>query len=237
MTPPSGQRARARPRPLFGRSRRALRGQALVELALIIPILLFLLLGALDLGRVFYANITVASAAKEAALRASAGASDWDTAAVNESRGGFVQIAARDVSAAYSDSTNECSDSASFGATVTATVDTPFTAITPYVGAIIGGQTITLTSVATAHCAVLPTTAFATPTPTPGPTPTMCTVPNILGQNYLVAATTISNANLTPSGSQTNGGGNQKGQVASQNPAGGLLVSCGSTVSYLYYKP
>ena len=46
-------------------------GQALVELALIVPIMLALLLGALDLGRVFYANITITSAAKEAALRAS----------------------------------------------------------------------------------------------------------------------------------------------------------------------
>ena len=48
------------------------RGQALIELALILPILLFLLLGALDLGRAFYSTITVASAAKEAALSASA---------------------------------------------------------------------------------------------------------------------------------------------------------------------
>ena len=61
--------------------------------------MLFLLLGALDLGRVFYANITVASAAKEAALaringRRTTGAA---AAAVNESRGGFVTVATTDV--------------------------------------------------------------------------------------------------------------------------------------------
>ena len=67
MTLPSGQGARARPRPLLGRTRRARRGQALVELAIILPVMLFLLLGALDLGRVFYANITVASAHGRAA--------------------------------------------------------------------------------------------------------------------------------------------------------------------------
>ena len=59
MTLTPGQRAPARPRRPVGRLRRARHtGQALVELALILPIMLFLLLGALDLGRVFYANIT-----------------------------------------------------------------------------------------------------------------------------------------------------------------------------------
>ena len=108
--------------------------------------MLFLLLGALDLGRVFYANITVSSAAKEAALRASEGHPDGATAAVRESEGGFVVIDARNVTTVYSDSTNQCSDTASFGATVTATVTAPFAAITPYVGAVVGGQTVTLTS-------------------------------------------------------------------------------------------
>ena len=111
MTPPSGQRARARSRPLSGRTRRARRrGQALVELAIILPVMLFLLLGALDLGRVFYANITVENAAKEAALRASDGNNDWAAAAVNESRGGFVQITAGSVAIQFSDAVNRCDE-------------------------------------------------------------------------------------------------------------------------------
>src|SRR6266849_4492379 len=49
--------------------RRAL-GQALVELALILPVLLLLSTAALDLGRLYYGQITINNAAKEGALEA-----------------------------------------------------------------------------------------------------------------------------------------------------------------------
>ena len=68
MTTPSGQRARARSRPRFGRTSRARpRGQALVEFALILPILLFLLVIAIDFGRLFYLNIGINNGAREGA--------------------------------------------------------------------------------------------------------------------------------------------------------------------------
>lgn len=50
--------------PLFGRSR----GQSLVELALILPIFLLLIAGAVDLGRLFYAYVAITNASKEGAL-------------------------------------------------------------------------------------------------------------------------------------------------------------------------
>ena len=169
----SGRPAQPCTRPPDDRgSRISAGGQALVELVLILPVLLFLLLGALDLGRVFYSNITITSAAKEAALRASTGASDAAAAAVNESRGGFVTVTSANVTTAYSNSTDHCSSSTTFGSTVTVTVSAPFQAITPYVGAVLGGQTVTLHSQATAHCVVLPVAAVASATPTPAPTPT-----------------------------------------------------------------
>lgn len=43
------------------------RGQALVELAIMLPILLIILLGVIDFGRVFYAYVTITNAAREGA--------------------------------------------------------------------------------------------------------------------------------------------------------------------------
>lgn len=47
------------------------RGANLVEMALVVPLLLLLLMGAADLGRVFYAHIAITNAAREAARYAS----------------------------------------------------------------------------------------------------------------------------------------------------------------------
>ena len=62
-----------RPRPLSGPFRRrsdraAFRGQALVETALILPIIILLLLMGIDLGRVFFTSIDLRNAAHEATM-------------------------------------------------------------------------------------------------------------------------------------------------------------------------
>lgn len=48
-------------------SRKSERGQDLVEFALLLPVLLLLILGALDLGRMFFASISITNAAREGA--------------------------------------------------------------------------------------------------------------------------------------------------------------------------
>lgn len=53
-------------------------GQAMVEMALVLPLLLLLLLGIIEMGRVGYAYITVSNAARSAARVASAGGMDLD---------------------------------------------------------------------------------------------------------------------------------------------------------------
>ena len=72
--------------------RRRSRGQAIVELALLLPILMILFLGALDLGRLFQARVTA-----EAATRAGA---SWGA--------GILANATQALSPVYAMSTNKC---------------------------------------------------------------------------------------------------------------------------------
>src|SRR3954447_20899578 len=131
-------------------------GQALVELALVTVVMLLLLVGALDLGRVFYGQIAVTDAAKEGALVASQGGTYTDSvgAAVTEAKGGIVQVATANVTVAPTTIPNKpCGDTASSTTPpVTVTVKAPFTAITPIVGAILSGNGGFVTASVTTPC-------------------------------------------------------------------------------------
>lgn len=252
MHHPPGTRAYARMRPP-GRLRRARRhGQALTELALVLPVLLLLLLGALDLGRLFYGQITITNAAKEGALVASRGgtydassgcgsANTVKCGALAEAAGGFVQVAQARVTQAPNTAV-ACPTDATLGDTVTVTVTSPFQFITPFIG-----QNLTLSATASAECAVLPQTAFVpqpTPTPTPGPGPTPTPIPTPTPCAFIVptvnglaapgaANAAISGAGLTPSGTVVSNGP-PNGLARSQNPTAGTCVVAGSVVSYVY---
>jgi Flp pilus assembly protein TadG len=65
---PSGMQRRAP-----GLLDRLRRGQGLLELAMVLPFLLLILLGAIDLGRVFFAYAAISNAAYEAARQAARG--------------------------------------------------------------------------------------------------------------------------------------------------------------------
>ena len=57
-----------KPIAILSRRRKHTRGQALVELALVVPILLLLFAAAADLGRAFYAYVAIENSAKEGAF-------------------------------------------------------------------------------------------------------------------------------------------------------------------------
>jgi Flp pilus assembly protein TadG len=153
------------------------RGQALVELALIVPVLALLLLATLDLGRLYYSTITVTNAAREAALEATVNPSSYTAgtcdpvtssivcAAVNEARNSWVTVAPADVVASCNPS---CSKA--YGNEVTVTVTGHFDLLTPLIGAFTGGQNVTLSSTAKAEVIEVPV-PLGTPTPAPTPTP------------------------------------------------------------------
>jgi PKD repeat protein len=180
MNPISWRRAVRPPSATRTPGRRASRsqGQAVVELALILPVFLILLASALDLGRLFYSQISVNDAAREATLEASRNPTSFipNTActsankesnrimcrAMNESQGSFVTVAPTDVSLACS--TSPCPTTPVLGQTVSVTVVGHFRLITPLLAVFFGGQDTSFASTASAQLLATPP-AVAVPGP------------------------------------------------------------------------
>ena len=153
-------------------------GQAIVELALILPVLLLLLVGALDLGRVFYSQITINDAAREGALEGAKNPTSFiaGTACtsankdanrimcrtLNEARGGFVTVAPADVSVACS--TGACPATPTLGQTISVAVTGRMRLLTPILGAIFGSQDLAISANATAQLNAAPTATGTAPT-------------------------------------------------------------------------
>jgi hypothetical protein len=167
-----------------------------VEFAMILPVFALLFAATLDLGRLFYAQITLTNAAREGAFQAAQtpfsfnnGQSckddgdpeeeDSDNLVVCrvtlESRNSFLTIQPKDISRSCSPS--DCPKS--IGSTATVTVRGDFTFLTPLLQPFFKSQTITLTARATAQREYVPTPPPAAPFPTTGPTelPGECTIP------------------------------------------------------------
>jgi Flp pilus assembly protein TadG len=99
-------------------------GQGLVELALLLPMLLVIAMGVIDLGRVYFAHVAITNAAREAAFYVSLepDASDASVQAVVDAEiGGQLDGVARVI---------EVSDDRAPGAQLTVTLQHDFQAIT-----------------------------------------------------------------------------------------------------------
>jgi PKD repeat protein len=148
-----------------------------VEFALIAPVMLLLVLTAIDLGRLLYSQIVITNAAKEGALVASQGGTfqanqpcsdtnDVMCGVLTEAKGGFVEVDQARVTL----SPAVCQKNAEYPASgsppnVSVTVQAPFRLVTPVIGAIIAPN-ITLTGTAQAQCLVVPDITFpSTPAP------------------------------------------------------------------------
>ena len=140
------------------------RGQALVEMALMVVVLVLLLSGVLDLGRAYYAYLALKDAAGEGAYFGSvypswADASDclnpWNiefrvrNAAPS---GGLIDW--------NGPTTYVTTTVVSVSATelITVAVTTDYTLAAPFIGAIAGSQTLPLTAVSTARILAPPAT-------------------------------------------------------------------------------
>jgi Flp pilus assembly protein TadG len=120
------------------RPRDAQRGQALVEFALLVPILFVIVLGAIDFGRLYFAYTTIANAAREGAMCASLGTlcPGGASGAVNAEIGGSLP----------GGMTTTVSGGGSPGSSLTVTVQYSFQAVTT---AILSTRTFPMQATAT----------------------------------------------------------------------------------------
>ena len=146
--------------------RRRTRGQALVEFALVIPLLLLLIFGIVDAGRLIYAYNTVSNSARNGARvaivnQSTTGTNTCDTmdptvyavgCAISSGIG--LGIAPADVSVEYRDATDTapCVNPMTnppvipMGCVAVVEVTGHFQALTPVIGQIIGAVDVTSTS-------------------------------------------------------------------------------------------
>jgi Flp pilus assembly protein TadG len=170
-----------------------------VEFAVAFPLILLLVLGAVDFGRIFFAYISAVNAAREgaafAAIHASAtpfdstaftngvtAAAEGQSNAQGTSGGGAMTVNVA-CHAPGSTAALDCSTASDFAAgtgnQVTVMVSQSFTFLTPFITDLFGGP-IVMSSTATApvlNPLVAPPAPTPAPTPTPGPTPTPTATP------------------------------------------------------------
>ena len=95
------------------------RGQSLVELAFLLPILLLLVLGAMDVGRLFSVKITLTNAAREGANYLSRHPDEW----TNTTNTVAAIQGEASVLTGYQITAIQCSGSCDTGDTATVTVE------------------------------------------------------------------------------------------------------------------
>jgi Flp pilus assembly protein TadG len=146
------------------------RGQAMVEFALILPVMMLILLIVADFGRLFSAYISDVNAAREGAGYAAANAADstYSTIAFNQgivdaatgqsnaqgqSGGDALNVSSKCFSPSAPSTPIDCHVASNYaggiGNQVTVTVEQPFSFLTPLIGSLFGGS-LTLTTSATA---------------------------------------------------------------------------------------
>ncbi len=125
------------------RGPQALRGQAIVEFALVLPLLVVLLMGTIDFGRAVFAYNSVSNAARSAAR----------TAIVDQTQAN-VEAAARTeavgldpitVTTSYADGAHGCGQ-IKIGCIVTVQVDHVWQPVMPILNGVLGPITLTSTS-------------------------------------------------------------------------------------------
>ncbi len=137
LSMPKDSTPKAQSAPVSRTTTNGARSQSLVELALALPLLLIILVGVLDLGRVYFAYMTVVNASREGARYGATKPTDTTgitTRANNEASGSGITLASV---------TPSCPNGCSAGNPIRVTVTADFQLITTY---LFGGGTIPLSA-------------------------------------------------------------------------------------------
>ena len=201
-TPPGGADGSAPRRHSRLARRGPNRGQSLVEFAFVLPILLVMVAGAVDLGRMFYGYVTIESAAREASFYgASRPECDVSSAScpnpsnvtwrLNQDLSG-LQGVTWTVQCKDAGGTAKANSACAEGDSYLVGVNYPFQLVTPILSSVVGtgfnistsASSLVLNRAPGAGATPAPTptptpTPIPTPTPTPGPTPTPCVNPTV----------------------------------------------------------
>lgn len=119
----------------------------MVELVVVLPLLLTILFGTLDLGRAFYTYISLTNAAREAARYAAVNDANASIAQVQ----GELDSAGTDISGCAPGTLTYSASGGGRGNQYTVKVSCQFVLVTPFMSAIVGavGNQITISSTAT----------------------------------------------------------------------------------------
>jgi hypothetical protein len=130
---------------------RHLPGQSAVEVAAILVVLIPVIIGAVDLGRAYFAYDMLVHAVNEGARRGSFDTNSANVVTSVRTASGILSLAAANVTVTcYSGATTTvktCSSMA-LGDSVRVTANTLFTPITPLITAMLPGGTLTLVATA-----------------------------------------------------------------------------------------
>jgi len=205
------------------------RGQSLVELALVLPVILLVLLFAIDFGRGFYSWVILQNASRIGANYAALNPEGWEGAGSPTIKAEYAALVSKDwgtlACPAPTDPvfTDSPADTAAAGQTpdtaydvgdaATVTLTCPFRPLTPIISAIVGN---TVNLVATSEFRIrsgevagldnearIPQPSVVAPTPTPGPTATATPTPGPTPAPTPVCTVTIARS---PGGNNINSG-------------------------------
>jgi hypothetical protein len=240
----------------FRRRTPATRGQALVEFALILPLLVLLLLLAIDFGRVFFGWVGLNNAARIAANEAGFHPTAWDATPNTSLQDIYRQQVIDDMQAIncappgggtwdvgdipdpeFIDITGTA-DPYELGDHTKVTLNCGFTFITPFLGNFVGNP---LTVAAVAEFPVKGAEVLGLPVGgvVPTPTPGSCAeaiVPTLVGQPVSAARAAWTNAGFTGAFDPPSGSDDDTVTGQTTNPASGfgdcLVTSASVTVTH-----